>query len=99
MLGKFAGAYVGARTSRLTRWEAVALGAGPNARGAVEVVVATTGVTLGVLNPASYTIVVLVAIVMSLMAGPLLRVSMARVGAEALQSVQLDSETPERSAQ
>jgi K+:H+ antiporter len=114
MLGKFAGAYVGARTSRLTRWEAVALGAGLNARGAVEIVVATTGVGLGVLNAASYTIVVLVAIVTSLMAGPLLRISMARVDAEALENVQLcdvrlhdvqlgdvqlGRETPERSAQ
>ena len=79
ILGKFAGAYIGARLSRLSRWEAIALGAGMNARGVVEVVVATVGLRLGVLGPASYTIVVLVAVVTSLMAPPLLRLAMARV--------------------
>jgi Kef-type K+ transport system membrane component KefB len=78
-VGKFAGAYLGARTSRLGRWEAVALGAGLNARGAVEVVVATVGLRLGVLNVAAYTIVVLVAIVTSLMAAPVLRHAATRI--------------------
>ncbi|MFD7130797.1 cation:proton antiporter [Streptomyces sp. NPDC059894] len=79
IVGKFAGAYIGALTSRLNRWEALALGAGMNARGVVEVVVAMTGLRLGVLNVASYTIVVLVAIVTSVMAPPILRYAMARV--------------------
>jgi len=79
VVGKFAGAYLGARLSRLTGWEAVALGAGMNARGAVEVVVAMTGLRLGVLSVASYTIVVLVAIVTSVMAPGLLKLAMARV--------------------
>ena len=92
--GKFAGAYIGARMSRLTRWEAVALGAGLNARGAVEIVVATTGVTLGVLNTASYTIIVLVAVVTSLMAAPLLRVAMARVDAGVISDVERHESTP-----
>jgi Kef-type K+ transport system membrane component KefB len=38
--GKFAGAYLGARLARLGRWEGLTLGAGMNARGAVEIVVA-----------------------------------------------------------
>jgi Kef-type K+ transport system membrane component KefB len=79
ILGKFAGAYLGARLSRLTRWEGFALGAGMNARGVVEVIVALTGLRLGVLNTATYTIVVLVAIVTSLMAPPLLRAAMTKV--------------------
>lgn len=79
ILGKFAGAYLGARISRLTRWEGIALGAGMNARGVVEIIVALTGLRLGVLNTAAYTIIVLVAIVTSLMAPPLLRFAMARV--------------------
>jgi Kef-type K+ transport system membrane component KefB len=79
ILGKFAGAYLGARLSRLTRWEGFALGAGMNARGVVEVIVALTGLRLGVLNTATYTVVVLVAIVTSLMAPPLLRVAMTKV--------------------
>jgi Kef-type K+ transport system membrane component KefB len=79
IVGKFAGACLGARISKLTKWEGLALGAGMNARGVVEVVVALTGLRLGVLNTAMYTIIVLVAIVTSLLAPPLLRIFMAKV--------------------
>jgi K+:H+ antiporter len=77
--GKFAGAYIGARASRLSKWEALALGAGMNCRGVVEVVVAIVGVQIGVLDTATYTIVVCVAIVTSFMTPPLLRLAMRRV--------------------
>lgn len=79
ILGKFTGAFLGAWSSRLNRWEALALGAGMNARGVIEVVVATVGLRLGVLNTATYTIVVLVAVVTSVMAPPILRRAMSRV--------------------
>lgn len=79
IVGKFLGAYAGARASRLNRWEALALGAGLNARGVIEVVVAMVGLRLGILSVEVYTIVVLVAIVTSLMAPPILRWAMARV--------------------
>jgi Kef-type K+ transport system membrane component KefB len=79
VVGKFLGAYIGARLSKLSRWEALAIGAGLNARGVIEVIIATIGVQLGVLNTASYTIVVLVALVTSLMAPPILRFAMVRV--------------------
>ncbi|WP_034482682.1 cation:proton antiporter [Actinomadura oligospora] len=79
ILGKFGGAYLGARLGRLGRWEALALGAGMNARGVIEVVVAMAGLNLGVLSGETFTIVILVAVVTSLMAPPILRVAMARV--------------------
>ncbi|MCX5199499.1 cation:proton antiporter [Streptomyces sp. NBC_00249] len=79
VLGKFAGAFLGAVASRMTRWEGLALGAALNARGVIEVVIATAGLRMGVLTSASYTMVVLVAVVTSLMAPPLLRWTMARV--------------------
>ncbi|WIM94439.1 cation:proton antiporter [Actinoplanes oblitus] len=79
ILGKFAGAYAGARLSRLSRWESLAIGAGMNSRGVVEVVVALTGLRLGILTTASYTIIVLVAVVTSVMAPPILRYACARV--------------------
>ncbi|MGW4528468.1 cation:proton antiporter [Amycolatopsis sp. NPDC004378] len=79
IVGKFVGAYTGARVSRLSRWEGLALGAGMNSRGVIEVIVALTGLRLGVLTTATYTMVVLVAIVTSVMAPPLLRLSMGRV--------------------
>ncbi|MDJ1135429.1 cation:proton antiporter [Streptomyces iconiensis] len=79
VLGKFAGAYIGARTSQLTKWEGLALGAGMNARGVVQMVVATVGLRIGVLDTASYTIILFVAIATSVTAPPLLRMAMARV--------------------
>jgi Kef-type K+ transport system membrane component KefB len=79
VLGKFTGTYIGAMASSLGHWERLAIGAGMNARGVVEVVIAMVGLRLGVLNTISYTIVVLVAIVTSLMAPPLLRLVMNHV--------------------
>ncbi|MEJ2853404.1 MULTISPECIES: cation:proton antiporter [unclassified Saccharothrix] len=77
--GKFAGAYLGARLSRLTHWEGLALGAGLNARGVIEVIVAMVGLRVGVLTTAGYTIVVLVAVVTSLMAPPMLRYAVKHI--------------------
>ena len=72
-VSKAGGAYLGSRLAALPAREGLALGIGLNARGAVEIVVATVGLTLGVLNPASYAVVVLLAVVTSMMAPPLLR--------------------------
>jgi Kef-type K+ transport system membrane component KefB len=71
---KFAGAWIGARLAGLPTREALALGAGLNARGAIGIVVATVGLSIGVLGPASYAIVVLVSLATSMMAPPMLRV-------------------------
>ncbi|MGC5014310.1 cation:proton antiporter [Streptosporangium sp. DT93] len=79
IIGKFVGAYAGARLSGLGKWEALALGAGLNARGVIEVVVAMVGLRPGILSVEAYTIVILVAIVTSLTAPPILRFAMARV--------------------
>lgn len=83
ILGKFVGAYIGARMSRLGHWEGLALGAGMNSRGVVEIVVAMVGLRLGVLDVTSFTIIALIAIVTSIMAPPILRVAMSRVSANA----------------
>ncbi|WP_433234936.1 cation:proton antiporter [Actinomadura nitritigenes] len=77
--GKFVGAAIGAFLSRLDRWEALALGAGMNSRGVVQIVVAMVGLRLGVLNSETYTIIVLIAITTSLMAPPIIRYSAARI--------------------
>ncbi len=79
VVGKFAGAYTGALLIRMDRWRALALGAGLNTRGVVQIVVASVGLRLGVLNTAGYTIVVLVALATSVMAPPLLRVALGRI--------------------
>ncbi|MEU8061435.1 cation:proton antiporter [Microbispora bryophytorum] len=77
--GKFAGAYIGARASRLGHREALALGAGLNARGVIGMVVAMIGLRLHVLSTEMYTIVVLVAILTSMMAPPILRYTGRRI--------------------
>jgi Kef-type K+ transport system membrane component KefB len=79
VVGKFAGAYVGARLGRLGNWEALAVGAGLNARGVIEVIIAMVGLRLGILNTASFTVIVMIAIATSLMAPPLLRVAARRI--------------------
>lgn len=71
---KFSGAFIGSRIAGLHPLEGLALGAALNARGAVGLVVATVGLGAGVLNQASYTIVVLVAMATSMMAPPALRI-------------------------
>ncbi len=70
---KLVGAFAGARLAGLGRREGLALGVGLNARGAVEIVVASVGLSLGVLSASSYTAVVLLAMATSMMAPPLLR--------------------------
>ncbi|MFS8201118.1 cation:proton antiporter [Streptomyces sp. CWNU-52B] len=79
VFGKFLGAFVGGLTCRMNRWESMALGAGMNARGVIEVIIALAGVRLGLLTVEMYSIVVLVAVLTSLMAPPLLRFAMNRV--------------------
>jgi Kef-type K+ transport system membrane component KefB len=91
IIGKFAGAYLGARMSKLNRWEALALGAGMNARGVIEIIVAMVGLRLGVLDTDTYTIIVLVAIITSVMAPPILRVAMKRVEQTAEEQLRMDT--------
>ncbi len=63
----------------MSHWEGIALGAGMNSRGVVEVVIATTGLRLGVLSSATYTVIVLIAVVTSVISPPILRLAMSRV--------------------
>jgi Kef-type K+ transport system membrane component KefB len=91
ILGKFIGAYIGAKLSGLNRWEALALGAGMNSRGVIEVIVAMVGLRLGILGAETYTVIILVAIVTSLMAPPILRAAMARVEERAESEMVLGS--------
>ncbi|TGB15168.1 cation:proton antiporter [Streptomyces sp. MZ04] len=79
VVGKFVGAFLGARLGRLDRWEALAIGAGMNSRGVIELVVASVGLRLGVLTTESYTVVVLVAVATSVMAPPILRFATRRI--------------------
>lgn len=75
-VSKFLGTYLGARAAGLTHWTAMGLGSGLNARGAVEIIVATIGLQMGILTTQMYTIIVIMAVATSMMAPPLLRWSL-----------------------
>jgi len=90
ILGKFIGAGLGARLSAMGWWESLSLGAAMNARGAIAIIVAAIGLSLGILTPEMYTIVLMVAIVTSLMTPPVLRYT--------LQHIPLSDEERERIA-
>ncbi len=71
--GKLGGATVAARLSGFGWRDAAAVGTLVNTRGLMEVVVLNVGLDLGILRPALFTIMVLMAILTTLMTAPLLR--------------------------
>lgn len=73
ILGKFGGAYLGAILTGNTRREATVLGILMNTRGLVELIVLNIGLSLGILTPTLFTMLVIMALVTTFMAGPLLR--------------------------
>jgi Kef-type K+ transport system membrane component KefB/nucleotide-binding universal stress UspA family protein len=75
IVAKFAGAFVGARLAGQSNRAAVALGAGLNARGALEIVIASVGLSLGVFNETAYTVIVIVPLITSVFAAVSLRIA------------------------
>ena len=86
VVAKLLGGYLGARLARLSRWESIAVGSGLNARGVVEIIIATTGLSLGVFSEETYMIVVVMAVVTSVMAGPMVAAAARRCRPDARQS-------------
>ncbi len=78
--GKVVGAYLGARyLSNQDHWTSLAYGAGLNARGAVEIIVASIGLSLGILSQEVFSMVVVMAVVTSLAAPFALRAILRRI--------------------
>ena len=77
---KILGGWAGTRLGGLPRWEALAVGVGLNARGAMELVIAEVGLSIGVLNGPAYATIVLIAVLTTVMAAPLLRICVRRAG-------------------
>lgn len=78
--GKVAGAYLGARLlSRQGHWQSLAYGAGLNARGALEIIVASIGLSLGILSRDMFSIIVVMAVTTSIMAPLALRAILPRI--------------------
>ena len=72
-VAKFGGVAIASLAVGLHGREAAALGFGLNARGVLEVLIATVGLSLGVFNQTSYSLVLLTAIVSAMLAPPLVR--------------------------
>ncbi len=78
-LGKLVGCYLGGRLGRLSSREATALAIGMNARGTTEVIVATIGLSIGVLTKDMYTLIVVMAVATTMVMPPMLRWALARI--------------------
>lgn len=81
--GKWLGAMLAARFAGMPAREASALGILMNARGVVELVILSIGFDLGILSPALFSMLVLMAVVTTLMTAPLVRLSYAPAAAVA----------------
>src|SRR5262249_39206115 len=69
--GKFLGAFVGGWLGGLSSRESLALGCGMNARGSTEVIIATIGLSVGVLDRRLYTMIVAMAVLTTLAMPPM----------------------------
>ena len=89
-LAKLLGASLGAWTAGFRPWECAAFGIGLNARGSMEIIVATIGLSMGILAVETYSIIVLVALGLCLLCPPWLRWAFKHVPVEAEEKARLD---------
>ncbi|GAA5144373.1 cation:proton antiporter [Nocardioides marinquilinus] len=75
IVGKYVGAYLGARSAGVPHWQANALGILMNTRGLTELIILNVGLELGLLSQDLFTMMVIMALVTTVMTGPLLRLA------------------------
>lgn len=91
--GKVIGTYAGARIfGGKDHWTSLSFGAGLNARGAMEIIIATIGLRLGILSQDMFSIIVVMAIATSLMAPFALRWVLSKVKIGKEEQKRLDRE-------
>ena len=78
-IGKFGGALLAASSGDLSGRESTALAIGMNARGSTEVIVASIGLSLGLLSQTLYTMIVTMAVLTTIAMPPTLRWALSRV--------------------
>jgi Kef-type K+ transport system membrane component KefB/nucleotide-binding universal stress UspA family protein len=78
-IGKFGGAFAGGTLGGLTRRECYALASGMNARGSTEVIIATIGLSMGVLSRNLFSMIITMAILTTMAMPPMLRAALARL--------------------
>ncbi len=69
---KFSGAFAGSLIGRMPVREATALGVALNGRGAMQVIIGSVGLGLGILSESAYSVVILMSVVTSILVPPLL---------------------------
>jgi len=90
--GKFLGAFVGGKLGGLVRSEALALACAMNARGSTEVIVASLGLSMGILSQNLYTLIVGMAVLTTMAMPPMLRWSLKRLPLRKAERIRLERE-------
>jgi len=91
-VGKFAGAFVGGTLGGLRQRESLALACGMNARGSTEVIVASLGLSMGLLNENLFTVILAMAVITTMAMPPMLRWALARLPMDAEEKARLERE-------
>jgi len=91
-IGKFAGAFIGGTVGGLSRAESLALGCAMNARGSTEVIVASLGLSTGLLTQNLFTLIVTMAIVTTMAMPTMLRWSLKRLPLRKKERLRLERE-------
>ncbi len=95
-VGKFGGAFVGGTVGGLSYRESLALASGMNARGSTEVIIATIGLSIGVLSQNLFTMIVTMAIVTTMAMPPMLRATLAKLPMNREEKERLEREEFEK---
>ncbi len=79
-VSKVVGAYIGARYfGNSDHWTALSFGAGLNARGAIQIIIATIGLSFNVISQEIFSLIIIMAVVTSIMAPFMLRYTLKKV--------------------
>ncbi|TIX38725.1 MAG: cation:proton antiporter, partial [Mesorhizobium sp.] len=92
-IGKFGGAFIGAKLAAMSFKEAIAVGSAMNARGSTEVIVASIGLSMNILSHNLFTMIVTMAVITTLAMPPMLRWALGRlpVGHDEQQRVEREA--------
>jgi Kef-type K+ transport system membrane component KefB/nucleotide-binding universal stress UspA family protein len=93
--GKFAGAFVGGTIGGMSLRESLALACGMNARGSTEVIVATIGLSMGVLSQDLFSLIVAMAVITTTAMPPMLRWALSNLPLNAAEAARLEHEERE----
>src|SRR3954471_5978267 len=97
-IGKASGAFAGGYFGGLTFRESTALAMGMNARGSTEVIVATIGLSMGMLSQNLFTMIVAMAVITTTAMPPTLRWALARLPMRREEKLRLEREEYERNS-